>query len=460
MREETRIVTVIKALVALVVLVAMTIGGWILATRPAAQTRLVPSIPVEAAAGTLQEVCLPLPANIAQVRNNPDGSTSAPEIDQILAYQAESTKSAVDPKNSAFEPIELETSDAGIISLNYRAAWDKSEGGAFLSLDACQPAADYFSFTVPGSEQISQRATLMMVNPSANSSSITLEAWNTSGDLLKGQAYTLRGNEKLEISIDSLVNTKEAYQLELKIQGPKIAAGVYLQRTQGLSSLGQEWLPQNPQPSEQLQLLGIDLSDAPARLELANPGDEEATVSLKIGPNGTDTFKGLNEIKVPSRAVLELDLAGLPIGAQVFELKSKTPIIAQVVAHSNTPSEQAQNRPKIVSGTFPSDKKNIGMSIYSPAHGVTAVDIPIASGYETQITIRNLAQKSEIKINGAEQHLEPGQVLRAPLTQSTKIEASNPVLISLTVMNKEIPSLRGTINLGSLSGSQGRVSIR
>ena len=96
---------------------------------------------------------------------------------------------------------------------------------------------------------------------------------------------------------------------------------------------GREWLAGTELPSRSLRLAGLPVTASRRTLLVANPGDSEAVVSVRVaGTSGSFAPTGLDEISVDPGAVASVDVADvLPAKEAVgLRLRSTVPVVAAV----------------------------------------------------------------------------------------------------------------------------------
>lgn len=208
--------------------------------------------------------------------------------------------------------------------------------GRTLSAGPCaEPLADvWFTGVGAGADGSS---TLLLVNPDPGPATVDVTVHARHGLLAVPALRGLRvdGNSTKHLDLALVVPRRRDLALEVAVSRGRAVALLQTRSALGSRS-GPEWLPGQPAPAADSVLLGLASGRGSDRLRIANPGETEARVQVKvITDSSTFAPAGLDVLPVSPGAMAEVDLG--PIlgparrdGALGLQLISTQPVTASL----------------------------------------------------------------------------------------------------------------------------------
>lgn len=203
-------------------------------------------------------------------------------------------------------------------------------------LAACgQPAPEHwFTGVGAGAEHSS---VLTLVNPDRGPAVADVSVLGPRGvvDVPELRGVRVLGGRTASFDLSETAPSREALALRVTITRGRLGASV----TDVVDSLGrgprlQEWLPSQPTPSETSYVVGLGGRPGDRTLTVANPGDAQARVGLRL-VTGESEFApaALEELEIAPQSVVEVDLARLlrgrdGQGVRALRLDATAPITA------------------------------------------------------------------------------------------------------------------------------------
>ncbi len=149
----------------------------------------------------------------------------------------------------------------------------------------------------------------------------------------------------------------------------------------GSGASSSDWLPAQPEPTTSNVLLGAAAGQGTRDLALANPGEDEARVTVKvISPKSVFAPEGLDEIRLAPGAVKRVDLseqlaAAIPEGAFGLQVDSTVPVTATLRSFVDGDLSHATSGTPVTTGStviVPEGDKQV---LLADADGVGAVTV-------------------------------------------------------------------------------------
>ncbi|WP_162599923.1 DUF5719 family protein [Nocardioides solisilvae] len=211
----------------------------------------------------------------------------------------------------------------------------RTAGGA--SVECVAPAAEqWFTGVGAGAERGSR---LTLVNPDGGPAVADVTVLGDDGPVevpaLRG--LTVRGGQATRVDLAAVVPRRDALTLHVRVTRGRLGVSV-LDRFEELGggTSTTDWLPARSGPATTDYLLGLGGGTGSRELVLANPGDDEARVRVRlVTPRSELSPAGLEEVVVPpgSTTVTDLgDVLGDPVarGAVGVRLDGDVPVTASL----------------------------------------------------------------------------------------------------------------------------------
>lgn len=151
------------------------------------------------------------------------------------------------------------------------------------------------------------------------------------------RGVTVRGHRSLRLDLADVVPRRSELAVEVVVSRGRLAASV-LDRIPSLGSRPQteDWLVGQTAPQKRVVLLGLARGAGTDRLAVANPGDDEARVTVRVlTADAAFVPKGIDELRVPPGGVGTEDLSRVlrgevRDGALGVEITSTAPVTASL----------------------------------------------------------------------------------------------------------------------------------
>lgn len=175
--------------------------------------------------------------------------------------------------------------------------------------------------------------TLELANPDPASAVVDVEVIGDTGPIDAPRLRGIRVPGSDTVRIDLAAEVPERSDLALHVvsrQGRVLASAGTTVDPIGSGATASDWLP-SLTPSDQPLLLGVsDATAAERSLVVANPGDDEIRVGLRL-VDDRSVFEptGVRETRVPPGSVRAIDLQGVPLrGVDGIRLETTGPAVA------------------------------------------------------------------------------------------------------------------------------------
>jgi hypothetical protein len=212
-------------------------------------------------------------------------------------------------------------------------------GRAFSDAACVAPAADWWFAGAEG--RLGASDTLFLANPSDTTANVSLSLWSASGPLSPPGAtgIVVAPHTAWRRDISDLAPDASGLAVHVRADSGTVAAALYDRRYSGVTPAGGDWIPATLPPARSLVVPGYAPFAGPKGLALANPGDRDAAVSLRVvTAHGAFAPAGAQSVVVPAGRSLPLDLQlainGDPAAVLVT---SDQPVVAEGVSVAAAP---------------------------------------------------------------------------------------------------------------------------
>lgn len=183
---------------------------------------------------------------------------------------------------------------------------------------------------------------LELVNPDTGPAVVDVDLLGPTGrvEAPRLRGITIPGGES--VSVDLAASVPSADELTAGVSVSRGRVGVFAADTVeklGSTASATEWLAPQGGPAERVRMLGLGTRGGERTLVVANPGDDETVVSLRLmGEESEFAPTGFDEIRVPAGSVRTVDLGDLLArkssrGARGISLAASAPVLASVRSH-------------------------------------------------------------------------------------------------------------------------------
>lgn len=211
----------------------------------------------------------------------------------------------------------------------------RSGSGSAVRCD--QPSPERWFTGVGASAE--HTSTLTLTNPDKGPAVADVTVWDGSGlvDVPALRGVRVPGARSASFDLSEVVPNRDALALRVTVSRGRLASSVVdLVDPLGRAKPVREWLPAQAAPATTSYVVGVGATPSDRTLTLANPGDSEVRVDLKL-VSGESEFapSGLEEITLAPASVSEVDLGGVlrgrtAEGVQALRLEATGPVTASL----------------------------------------------------------------------------------------------------------------------------------
>jgi hypothetical protein len=206
--------------------------------------------------------------------------------------------------------------------------------GRFRSLtdSRCEPPATDWWF-VGANGNVGFGDTLTLSNPAPTAAEVTVGLWGPKGSVSNPQLNAIHVNAQsaIHLSIASIAPDLGPLTVHVHANSGAVTAALLDRRTNALRSDGADYLPPTQAPARSAVVAGYAQSPGAQALVLGNPGDVDASVSLKlVTQSGSFVPSGKNQLVVQAGRTRIVNLDRAFNGATgAVEVSSDQPVVAQ-----------------------------------------------------------------------------------------------------------------------------------
>ena len=256
-------------------------------------------------------------------------------------------------------------------------------GGKSLAAVSCPATSPDQWFTGIGAGA-GHDSTLELVNPDAGPAVADVTVYGRTGviDVPHLRGVSVPGHQSVRLDLGQVVPRRVELALHVVTSRGRLASSVLDTADElGSGATSSDWLPAQPEPTTSNVLLGATAGQGTRDLALANPGEDEARVTVKvISPKSVFAPEGLDEIRLAPGAVKRVDLsqqlaAAIPEGAFGLQIASTVPVTATLRSFVDGDLSHATSGTPVTTGStvvVPEGDKQV---LLAAADGVGAVTV-------------------------------------------------------------------------------------
>lgn len=211
----------------------------------------------------------------------------------------------------------------------------------------CEPPAPERWFTGAGASA-EHASTLTLVNPDKGPAIADVTVWDGRGlvDVPALRGIRVPGARSTSFDLSEITPTRDALALRVSVSRGRLAASVVdVLDPVGRGRPVREWLAAQAAPAATSYVVGVGAAPADRTLTLANPGDSEVRVALKLVSEESEFVPaGVEEVALAPASVTEVALGGVlrgptAEGVQALRLEATGPVTASL--RMQTPGDLA-----------------------------------------------------------------------------------------------------------------------
>lgn len=212
-----------------------------------------------------------------------------------------------------------------------------SRSGAGSALGCDSPAPERWFTGVGASAE--HASTLTLVNPDKGPAVADVTVWDGRGivDVPALRGVRVPGGRSTSFDLATVAPNRDALAVRVMVTRGRLASSVVdVVDPVGRDAPVREWLPAQSAPATTSYVAGVGTSPADRVLTLANPGDSEVRVTLKLASEESEFApSGVEEVTLEPGSVSEVDLSGVlrgPAlqGVQALRLEATGPVTASL----------------------------------------------------------------------------------------------------------------------------------
>ncbi|KRE92965.1 hypothetical protein ASG76_16115 [Nocardioides sp. Soil774] len=216
-----------------------------------------------------------------------------------------------------------------------------SRSGAGSAVGCDEPAPERW-FTGLGASA-EHTSTLTLVNPDKGPAVADVTLWDGSGlvDVPALRGVRVPGGRSTSFDLSEVAPNRDALAARVLVSRGRLSSSVVdVLDPVGRDEPVREWLPGQAAPASTSYVVGVGATPSDRTLTLANPGDSEVRVELKLVSEESEFApSGLEEVRLAPASVSELDLAGVlrgrtAEGVQAIRVEATGPVTAALRVRS------------------------------------------------------------------------------------------------------------------------------
>jgi hypothetical protein len=204
------------------------------------------------------------------------------------------------------------------------------------------PATDWWFAGADGRVGFSD--VLTMANPAPTPAEVSISLWGAKGAVVTTRLQSLRINARstMKIPIATVAPDVATITVHVHATSGAVTAALFDRRSSALNSNGGDFMPATQPPARSAVVAGFAPGHGARYLIIADPGSNDATVSLRlVTQSGSFVPVGENQVVVRAGHSRAVDLAAALGGTTgAVELSSDQPIVAQGLSVSLAPPKR------------------------------------------------------------------------------------------------------------------------
>jgi hypothetical protein len=272
---------------------------------------------------------------------------------------------------------------------------------------------------------------LHLVNPDSGPAVADVTLWSTDGPLeeVESRGLTIPGGQASELDLEALAPHRDDLAMRVTVTRGRVSALVDDGYRDGSAAPTRDWIADSGEPATALVLPGLPRRAGERTLVLANPGDLEARVTLRVaGADSPFSPTDVPEIRVPAGRVVTTDLTGPLRQAVVGE-------DAALLVSSSTPVVGSMR--SVVAGDL------VHSSAVPPGNGPTAAMVPAGGDAALLLTASEQAGAVRVEFLGG----RPG-TREAAVRRETTLSIPVPEGTTSVRVTTDVPYLGAVRTVG------------
>jgi hypothetical protein len=244
------------------------------------------------------------------------------------------------------EPLVVDAEGAaapGLFGVQFQTAAGPGPAGT-MAADVCsQPRASWW-FTGAGAT-LDHTSSLQLTNVDPGPAVIDVQVLGPDGPVktLGTQGITVAPGESTTLDLTDVAPGGEELAVHVRASRGRVVAAVSDSYREGAGQdTGRDWLPAQANPSRSLRLAGIPAGKGARTLLVANPGEREALVEVRVsGDSGAFAPTGTEQVRIAPGAVESVELEKALPGSALVRLRGNVRVVASLRSITGTDTSYA-----------------------------------------------------------------------------------------------------------------------
>ncbi|HEX4654574.1 MAG TPA: DUF5719 family protein [Mycobacteriales bacterium] len=270
-----------------------------------------------------------------------------------------------------------------------------------FSSPCLQPTTD--SWITGADGRVGFTDTLVLANADSTVANITVTVWSAKGPIEPPQleSYTVAADTAELLPVSRYVPDGALLTIHVHANSGRLVSAVLDRRVSGVEPTGLDWIPPTQPPSTELVVPGFLSGSGARHLVLADPGDRDATVTLRlVTASGNFAPAGHQTVVVRAGHSADVDLASSLAGAPGAVLvHSDQPVTATAFSSAAAlndqdhpdlqfqPAAAAITGPAVLPDNTPPFDRNVRLYVTAP-DAAAKLRVATTTGASRVLTIR------------------------------------------------------------------------
>ena len=212
--------------------------------------------------------------------------------------------------------IEADGAGAGAVVADQSRLISAGVLRSLFSAPCLQPGTDWWITGADG--RVGYTDTLVLANPGNTVANLTVSVWSTKGPIEppKLQSFTVEPKSAELLTVSSYAPDGALLTMHVHANSGRLVSAVLDRRVSGITPAGLDWIPPTQPPATDLVVPGYLGGPGPRHLILGNPGDRDATVTLRLSTkSGNFAPAGHQTVVVRAGRTADVDLTSTLSGS-------------------------------------------------------------------------------------------------------------------------------------------------
>ena len=300
-------------------------------------------------------------------------------------------------------PVLVEASGpgAGAVVADQQRLIPHGTGRGLFSTPCLEPGTDWWITGADG--RVGYADTLVLANPGSTTVNLTVSGWSTKGPFEppRLQSFTVAPSTAYLLALSRFAPDAALMTLHVHANSGRLVSAAIDRRISGIRAAGVDWIPPTLPPATDVVVPGFIGGTGPRQLILADPGDQDATVTLKLATTtGNFVPAGHQTVVVRAGRTAVVDLtASLSAVPGAVVIHSDQPVTAAAISSATgagtrarpdiqwQPAGRAITGPAVLPDNTPPFDRNAPLYVTAP-ESAAKLRVTAADGSSTVLSVR------------------------------------------------------------------------